>query len=91
MTDALRMLETLATSPYGVDEAGLEAMLGALEPECQEAFRTADIGALTAALGGRPQMACVIVAPDQDEPEPAREPGDQPVPEPDRSPDDGAD
>ncbi|GHE42758.1 hypothetical protein ACFOED_11400 [Vulcaniibacterium thermophilum] len=91
MTDALRMLETLATSPYGVDEAGLEAMLGALEPECQEAFRAADIRALTAALRGRPHVMCAIAAPDQDEPEPAREPGDQPVPEPGRTPDDGAD
>lgn len=80
MYDAISLLEHLARTPYAGEGAAADLAM-ALDPAARAAFRTGDAPALAAAMGGRAFMACVVYAPDQEEP--AREDGpvdDQPEP-----------
>ena len=78
MSNLPLLLEQLACTPYGDD--AFVAAVDRLEPELRAALLGRDTAGLVAALSGRPVMACMILAPDQEEsPEPAEQPdGDEP-------------
>ncbi len=66
------LLEQLACTPYGDD--AFVAAVDRLEPELRAALLGRDTAGLVAALSGRPVMACLIMSPDEESPEPAEQP-----------------
>lgn len=68
MSTVVPLLERLARTPYR-DDAYAEAVAG-LEPELRDALLGADPAGLARALGLAPVMACMVMTPDGNEPQP---------------------
>lgn len=79
MSDIVRLLEALACDPRGSVAPGPAAAAAPLSPDARSAVSTGDIAALHALLGTRAAMACLITAPENDEPQRDDEPDDEPA------------
>lgn len=74
MTDAIALLERIACMPDDLSVDQLDAATQNLEPAVRAAMLAGDVAALVGAMHGRPSMACMIMAPDEDAPEPNEAP-----------------
>ena len=70
MSNVVQFLETLAChpSPLSADEFAAAVGHSGLPAEMQRALLARDIDALSASLGGRAQMLCMVVPAENDEP-----------------------
>lgn len=68
MSDVIHFLEALARHPRGLELPAREEALAALSPGARAALLAGDVVALGRALGARPAMACLVSAPENDEP-----------------------
>lgn len=83
MSNAVRFLESIACQPNPMSAAEFAAAVGRsdLPAEMKQALLARDIDALSASLGGRAQMLCMVVPAENDEPveeDPEHEEGDSP-------------
>jgi hypothetical protein len=76
MHPVIQLLETLAVHPYGHVGPASEIASPAVEPALRDAVVIGDAKELRRLLGAQAAMACLIVAPDNDEQRPDEEPGD---------------
>lgn len=68
MPDVIQLLETLACDPRGMEPPRREEALASMEPAVREALLCGDVGSLGRILGARAVMACIVTAPENDEP-----------------------
>lgn len=68
MSDVIQFLEALARHPRGLELRAREEALAAMDPAAREALLSGDVIALGRALDARAAMACLILAPENDEP-----------------------
>lgn len=70
MSNVVQFLETLACAPSTLSAEDFAAAVGTadLPAEMKQALLARDIDALSAALGGRSRMLCMVVPAENDEP-----------------------
>lgn len=68
MNDVIQFLEALACDPHRLDGSDWDAAVAAVDGPARGALLARDPAAIAAALGLAPTLACMIVAPEQDEP-----------------------
>lgn len=77
MSDVIQFLEALARHPRGLDHGTRDEALAGMPPAARDALLTGNVVALAQALDARAVMACLIAAPENDEPAQDDLPGDQ--------------
>lgn len=76
MSNVIQYLDALARHPYGMGARQAEEALAGIPDEARAAIVAGDVRSLGGLLGARSAMACMVVAPDSEEPSPEDAPGD---------------
>lgn len=76
MSHVIDILEALARDPRPLDAHAHAGALATLDAPARDALLARDPAAILAALGLPPALACIVVAPEQDEPAPDESPAD---------------
>lgn len=74
MSDAIALLESLGCATTSLPATGWSSAVAPFAPDVRAALLARDSDRLVRLLGGRPFMACSIMAPDSDEPLPQEQP-----------------
>lgn len=69
MSDVVQFLEALARNPQGLDEAEYAGAVALLDSAVHQPLLARDVVALTQSLGRPATYACMVTAPDHDEPQ----------------------